>query len=68
MRIVSKTAEESLAAVRLLSETAINNPPRKNIIVPWVPMTAKPAAGYELPELPEARPDKTNARQLLPIS
>ena len=53
MRIVSPNAEASLAAVRHLSESAVNNPTRKNIIVPFAERTAKPAAGYELPPLPE---------------
>lgn len=65
MRIVSKNAEASLAAVRLLSETAINNPPRKNHYAKFLPVVLKPVTGRELPELPEPRRDHSNANQLL---
>ena len=68
MRIVSPNPEASLAAVRRLSESAINNPPSKNIIVPFVERAAKPASGYELPELPEPRPEKATAHLLTVLS
>jgi len=64
MRFVSPNAEVSLAAVRHLSESAINNPPRKNLIVPFVERKANPADGYELPALPAPRREKSTAHLL----
>ena len=65
MRIVSKNAEASLAAVRTLSETAINNPPRKNHFTDLIPLKLERAPNSESPPLPEARRERRTARTTL---
>ena len=66
MRIVSQSPEATLAAVRHLSENAINNPPRKNHFRKLIPLEV-PRAGedFSLPPLPAPRPEQCTAHQLL---
>jgi len=65
MRIVSPTPEASLSAIRLLSETAINNPPRKNLFTGLIPVAAPRASLNELPPLVDSPPEKCTARRRL---
>jgi hypothetical protein len=64
-----RSSAKTLAAVRHLSESAVNNPVRKNFFCGLIPLRLEPAGTDPLPELREPLPEHPRARiRFLPES